>query len=416
MNKKILILLMFIVYWGAGVNSAFAYLDGALIRAIGDTKVYALEDGLKRWIVNPSIFNGLGYKWSNIQVLPQDTLNSYILGSELSTTYPYPNGSLLKGDGPEVYLIEAGKKRWIPNPQIFEAKGFQWKNIINVKQYILNYLTQGSDVPLNEKDFRPSTFITQGPCSAGQENVPTVESTEITFKFSGHDPLGEDKYLVFETFLEGYDQRWQTSYSYERKINLDRNGNIYTFYVRSKNRAGYYDNTPVFCSFTARVSPYKDKIIIFSVSGYGTNPNYESITLGTGYSLKESVDITGWTIKSRKGNFSIPGAVKIINPESMYNIERDIYLHSGESVIIYGGKSPIQESGFALNKCWWQINDSQKYKDCFYAHNQDPDFLSGGWRIYLNRASEIFNDKEEKISLLDSNGLVVDTYTYSYSY
>lgn len=416
MNRKIFIPLLFIIIWGAGVNSASAYLDGTLIRAIGDTKVYALEGGLKRWIINPSIFNGLGYKWTNIQVLPQDAVNSYILGSDLSTTYPYPNGSLLKGDGPEVYLIEAGKKRWIPNPQIFEAKGFQWKSIINVKQYTLNYLTRGSDISLDEKNPRPSTFITEGPCSSGQEEIPTVQSTEVTFKFSGHDPLGEDKYLTFETFIQGYDQRWQISYSYERKINLEAGGKTYTFYVRAKNRAGYFDDSPVFCQFKTKISPYKDKIIIYSVSGFGNNPNYESITLGTGYSLKKSVDITGWMIKSKKGSFSIPGAVKIINPESIYNVKKDIYLYTGESITIYGGKSPIGEDNFALNKCWWQVNDQQKYKDCFYEHNQDPDFLTGGWRVYLNRNSEMFNDKDEKISLLDNNGLVVDTYSYTYSY
>jgi hypothetical protein len=414
MSKKVFVGLTILIILGVWAGSIQAQIkDGTLIRAKGHNEVYVLENGLRRWITNPDVFNGLAYKWSNVQVVSEDVVNTYPLGNDLTSSYSYPEGSLLKGDGPEVYLIEAGKKRWIPNPQIFEAKGFEWESIIKVSQSNLNYISRGDDISSDEKSKNPNTFISEGPCQQGQDTIPTIESSEVTFKFSGTDALGQpDKDLSFETFLQGFDKSWQTSYGFERKTDLAQGSGNYTFYVRAKNKAAYYDKTPAFCSFKTQISSYKDKISIYSVSGWGTDPNYESITLGASYSLSEPVNITGWSIETPKRTFIIPQGVKMFNPESVYNHKADIYLGSNERITIYGGKSPIQEDAFAVNKCWWQISDSEEYKTCYYDHNWESDFLTGEWRVYLNRSSEMFDNTNETINLLDKNGPVVDTYSY----
>jgi len=408
----IFVLIFLIVVFGIKVNPVQAYLDGTLIRAVGYNEVYVLENGLKRWITNPNVFNNLGYKWSNVLIVSKATIDNCVSGNDLSSDYYYPDGSLIRGEGPKVYLIEAGKKRWIPNPQIFEAKGFRWEKIIKVNDYTLRNISRGADIVLEKENLRPSTFIIEGPCRPGQDKIPTIDSTEASFKFSGHNPTGPDKDLSFETYVQGYDQRWQSTYAYQRKINLEPSSEPYTFYVRAKNRAGYYDNSPVFCKFKTKISSYKDKININSVSGWGDNPQYESMSIGTSYYLKEPVNITGWVIKTNKRRFVIPQAVKSLHPNSIYNFKRDIYLNAGERITIYGGQSPIVENAFALNKCWWWIDDAKKYEDCYYDHNQDHDFLTGEWRVYLNRATEMFDDKDEKVILLDKNNLVVDSYSY----
>ena len=406
--------MIILVIFGVWVGSVQAQIrDGTLLRARNQEKVYVLENGLRRWIVNPDVFNGLGYKWSNVQVVSEDVVNAYPLGNDLTSSYSYPEGSLLRGDGPEVYLIEAGKKRWIPNPQIFETKGFRWENIIKINQSSLNYISRGDDIALDEKSKNPNTFIKQGPCQQGQDTIPTINSTEITFEFSGTDALGQpDKDLSFETFVQGLDTRWQTSYGFQRKIDLGQSSGVYTFYVRAKNKAGYYDKTPAFCSFKTEVSSYKDKISIYSVSGWGTDPNYESITLGASYSLSAPVDITGWVIETSKRRFTIPQGIKLFHWDSTYRHKTDIYLGSSERITIYGGKSPVQENAFAVNKCWWYINNSEDYKKCYYDHNWESDFLTGEWRVYLNRDSELFENTNETVTLLDKNGSVVDTYSY----
>jgi len=41
----------------------------------------------------------------------------------LSSAACLPRADLIKGSGPEVYLIELEKKRWIPSPRIFTRNG-----------------------------------------------------------------------------------------------------------------------------------------------------------------------------------------------------------------------------------------------------------------------------------------------------
>lgn len=411
--KKVFVILIFLaIFWGLGVSPVLGYLDGTLIRAEGHEKVYVIEDGLKRWVTSLNVFNGMGYKWSNVWIVTKTGVDSHVSGDDLISSYYYPDGSLLKGKGPKVYLLEAGKKRWIPNPYIFNSKGFQWKDIIKVDDYTLRTISQGTDISSEQENLRPTTRILEGPCKPYQSEIPTIESTETSFKFSGTNPTGSDKELVFETYVQGLDDRWQSTYSYERKINLGEGSGVFTFYVRAKNRAGYYDKSPVFCKFKTKISSFKDKVSIYSVSGWTDNPEYESITIGAGYYLEGSVNITDWVIKTSKRRFTIPQTVKTIHPESIYNHKNDIYLGSYERLTIYGGQSPISETSFGINKCWWHINNADEYEDCYYDHNQDPDFLTGEYRVYLNRTTEMFENTNEEIILLDKNNLVVDSYEY----
>ncbi|MBI2633728.1 MAG: hypothetical protein HYW80_00245, partial [Parcubacteria group bacterium] len=42
----------------------------------------------------------------------------------------YPGGTLLRADNDfKIYAVHHGKKRWLKSGAIFDASGFQWKNI-----------------------------------------------------------------------------------------------------------------------------------------------------------------------------------------------------------------------------------------------------------------------------------------------
>ncbi|MFH1671397.1 MAG: hypothetical protein ABH889_01300, partial [Candidatus Portnoybacteria bacterium] len=111
---------------------ANAYLPKAdLIKGSGP-EVYLLELGTKHWIPDIKTFNDFKYSWSNIKSVSDSVLNSYPTGEDLNRYYDYPDGSLIRGSGQKVYLIELGKKRWIPSPQIFTGNNFGWKYIIRV--------------------------------------------------------------------------------------------------------------------------------------------------------------------------------------------------------------------------------------------------------------------------------------------
>ncbi|MFQ5540723.1 MAG: hypothetical protein ACE5F4_00530 [Candidatus Paceibacteria bacterium] len=57
------------------------------------------------------------------------------------------------------------------------------------------------------------------------------------------------------------------------------------------------------------------------------------------------------------------------------------------------------------------LNDLS-YSGCVDAHRSDPGFFKNEWRIYLDRDQELWKEKNERITLIDENGLVVDSISY----
>jgi hypothetical protein len=58
--------------------------DGALLQAIGDAKVYVVENGKRRLIPDPQTFEARGYRWEDIHHLTQGTLERVPLGDPLA--------------------------------------------------------------------------------------------------------------------------------------------------------------------------------------------------------------------------------------------------------------------------------------------------------------------------------------------
>ena len=386
--------------------------EGALIKGLTE-KVYVIEHGLKRWIQTADIFNKLGYSWANIVLVSENILNNIPPGKDIANSWRYPDGTLVKGGGPAVYLIESSVARWIPSPQIFTANGFKWQNIINITDNILSTIRKGQDVSSVAATNQVQTFILSGPCAQNQTSIPKITTGQIEFGYSGSDGQGNSANLSFETFLEGYDNDWRSSWSlYKRKIDLPGGTKTYTFYVRAKTKDGIYDTTPASCKFTTNLSPYYQQVEIAFVRNWGTDPNQQQIVLRT-WRLSESVNITGWTIKAKKRvPITIPQAVKSVYSNSIYNHKIDLILEAGETVTIHGGASPIGIDAYKPNKCGEYWNNKPEYDKCRYENYQYPDFFKKEWQIYLNRTSEFLAEDDEEIILRDKDGLTVDIYGY----
>ncbi len=406
-------------------TSQAAFGEGMLIKGLSN-EVYVIENGLKRWIKTADIFNKFGYSWTNIKSVSEDLLNNAPPGKDITNTYNYPDGTLIKGSGHPVYLVEKGLKRWIPNPQIFEARAFKWQNIIQAEDKILDKIKKGDDISPDPSNHQPQTFILDGPCKQFQGTIPIIETNQIEFKYSGRNsqaPLDKTSYLTgqgnttdlkFETFLAGYDESWKTSwYSFTRKITLPSENKTYTFYVRVKDENSYYDITPASCKFRINLSSYHNQVEISSVSGRSTDPTKEQITLKSGRKSSESINITGWTIKAKKRiPITIPQAIESVYSNSIYNHKVDLILEPGEKVTIYGGSSPIGIDAYKINKCLKYFDDKLEYDTCRYEHYQDSDFFKKEWRIYLNRSSEFLAKDDEEVILKDEDGMVIDIYNY----
>ena len=61
-----------------------------------------------------------------------------------------PKADLIKGSGPEVYLLENGIKRWIPDPETFNRFKYNWQNIKMISDSTLNKYSKGSTQERNK--------------------------------------------------------------------------------------------------------------------------------------------------------------------------------------------------------------------------------------------------------------------------
>jgi hypothetical protein len=151
-----------------------------LMRATNQSKVYEIKNGKRHWIPTAGVFNDYGFKWANIQVVPENTLNAYprvkilkaigsqtvyyltesgmtrgMPSSEVFLSYgnkwedvfeisvkelnAYEHNNLIRAEGDlKVYLIESGKKRWIESVKDFNNRKLNWSKIAPVNQTELN--------------------------------------------------------------------------------------------------------------------------------------------------------------------------------------------------------------------------------------------------------------------------------------
>lgn len=59
----------------------------------------------------------------------------------------FSEGSLIKGSGPEVFLIENGQRRHVPDPATFDAMGLDWGKVRTVSDEELSRVPQGEPLP-----------------------------------------------------------------------------------------------------------------------------------------------------------------------------------------------------------------------------------------------------------------------------
>jgi len=59
----------------------------------------------------------------------------------------FPDGSLLKGSGPAIFVVKSGQRCWIPNPRTFEIDGYSWAAVLTIPDAQLNAIPIGPDIP-----------------------------------------------------------------------------------------------------------------------------------------------------------------------------------------------------------------------------------------------------------------------------
>ncbi len=110
------------------------YPDGSLLRAKGDYKVYLIDNGKKHWIPAAGIFNFYNFDWGNIKEVDSADL-------ELC-----PRVKLLKARGYDevYYLTESGMIRHLPSSQVFLSYDNKWEDIVEISSKELEVYPQNN--------------------------------------------------------------------------------------------------------------------------------------------------------------------------------------------------------------------------------------------------------------------------------
>jgi len=463
MWKKILFVLI-VLLLAKVANASLPRLD--LIKGSGP-EVFVLEKGTRHWIPDIETFNQLNFKWENIKTYPDSVLENYPQDEDWSASNNYPDGSLLRGSDGKVYLIELGRRRWIPSPSIFTGNDFGWKYILEVNDNVIDRYSLGSNLTLNEPNRYPNTIIIEGP---SQEEV--LDTAEFEFRYSGTNPLGLASDLNFETYLKGYDSRWSDQGSnYIKNYNLTNQiGQSYTFYVRAKNRQSYYDPTPASWSFQLGLSPNYQKVEISNLEYDQTDFKEDYIVLRN--VSDQNIDITGWTIRTKNASVEIPQAIKVLSSPFTSANKINLVLAPDDKLVAMSGISPSGVN-FLTNKCTdyldqgdyspslnndscpWPsssnysylntycrdfindldrcktadyssntdvggdsectsyLNNTFNYSACYTSYRLDPNFYKNEWRVFFGRTlRDIFSNVSDTVIIEDENGLKVDEYYY----
>lgn len=215
------------------------------------------------------------------------------------------------------------------------------------------------------------------------------------------------------------------------------------------------------------VSPYYGLAEIRGVREKNSS-HVSLITLSIRPRQGENIDITGWTIETRKGKAVIPQAMEYY--QSFY-IPHNIIIKENNTIYLIGAKSPLgSDKSFRLNSCFGYLSRSRNfypsvrtncpsldleelyhlkpycqdfllhsygcempdyssdfkistdsqcvdfileyftYSGCFKKHSQKDNFLSDYWYVYLN--NDIVEPLHDIIYLYDQNGLLIDEYIY----
>jgi len=222
---------------------------------------------------------------------------------------------------------------------------------------------------------------------------------------------------------------------------------------------------------TNPATPLNKRVYIGSAYITGYPIQYFQISLYANLQAGETVDITGWQIKANRGNFIIPQAVEFFDP-AVAAPSTDIILKPNNYVEIYGLASSISRN-FRLNKCFGYLQGIYKfdppvytncpyifsadirylsgqcqsyiqslgacqipdvniynsfpgtdegnacraflqnigYGNCFRSHQNDADFFSNEWRVWLNQA-QFLDSQHDYLRLYDNKGNLISEYNY----
>jgi hypothetical protein len=105
--------------------------------------VFVIDGGKRYWIPNTSTFFALRIDPADVRVISDRDLYDLPSGGALPEAH---DGLLLVGSGPEIYLYEGGARHLVPDEWTFEARGLHREEVRRVPDEVLSAFPEGAPI------------------------------------------------------------------------------------------------------------------------------------------------------------------------------------------------------------------------------------------------------------------------------
>jgi hypothetical protein len=128
------------MYPVSGIEQLRYHAHTNFIKYTDNSTVYRIENNTKRAISSPAVFFAYANDWN--QVLTSSSDITY----QDNTNLTFPEGYLIKGTTPEVYIIENQQRKAFRTGESFLARGYSFSQIVTVSDEDLNLNTLGEEI------------------------------------------------------------------------------------------------------------------------------------------------------------------------------------------------------------------------------------------------------------------------------
>jgi len=119
-------------------------LNGLRMQIPGNPAIFLIDQGKKRWITNEYVYTNLFRDWDGIV---QDIGLAYIdRGPDITNNTLLVQAGGLGIPGNPVWLYDQGVKRWIISPSVMDKYNFSWNTIEVVPYAILDTIPRGINI------------------------------------------------------------------------------------------------------------------------------------------------------------------------------------------------------------------------------------------------------------------------------
>ncbi len=137
---------------GETITEDSAYPIGTLLQNSTTGGVYFVENGIKQPLMSRDVLDNRFAGWAIVPMSPEE-LDEFETGDAAK----FFDGTLVKGPDPDVYVISEGERRPIPSEEVFLGLGWKWENIIVTDERTLELHPLGETVYMSTDEIEAAS-------------------------------------------------------------------------------------------------------------------------------------------------------------------------------------------------------------------------------------------------------------------